>query len=277
MTSTLLRWARRPALLLTMSALASCSRDEPAPTPTGSITGQMAPVAAVGRLVGVVAVGGGTKYQAKVDPVTGAFSLAVPPGIYQLKFTTAAPSGTSQPFPREVTVTAVASTTVTPAVPPITHDGIGRGLLRWTLDGRQYTARAFIKVYGEGKYFNLWGRSEEFGPASDVKEVSLVLPQETEKGPLFAGAGTYPLGGSGRVTAFGQSTVYPTNEPVIYWNYLSTYAAAPTGTAQLTRYNAEQGLAVGTFAFDATWTTGALVGTPATTATVTNGEFDITF
>ena len=277
MTSTLLRWARRPALLLTMSALASCSREEPAPTPTSSITGQMAPVATVGRLVGVVAVGGGTEYPAKIDPVTGAFSVAVPPGTYQLKFTTVAPSGASQPFPREVSVTAVAGTTATPAVPLITHDGIGRGLLRWTLDGRQYTARAFIKVYGEGKYFNLWGRSENFGPAADVKEVMLVLPERTENGPLFAGAGTYPLGGAGRITAFGQSTVYPTNEPVIFWNYLSTYAAAPTGTAQLTRYNAEQGLAVGTFAFDATWTTGALVGTPATTATVTNGEFDITF
>lgn len=277
MTMTLLRWARRPALLLGMSALASCSHNEPEPTPTGSITGQMAPVAAVGRLLGVVAIGGGTEYQASVDPVTGAFSLAVPSGIYQLKFTTAAPGGAPQPFPHWVTVTAVAGTTVTPAIPPITHDGIGRGLLRWALDGRQYTARAFIKVYGEGKYFNLWGRSEEFSPTADVKEVLLVLPQQTENGPLFAGTGTYPLGGPGRVTAFGQSTVYPTNEPVIYWNYLSTPATTPTGTVQLTRYDAERGLAVGTFAFNATWTTGALVGTPVPTAAVTNGEFDITF
>lgn len=95
------------------------------------------------------------------------------------------------------------------------------------------------------------------------------------EGTAVCRGGHLPAGGSGRVTAFGQSTMYPTNEPVIYWNYLSKYAATPTGTAQLTRYNAEQGLAVGTFAFDATWTTGALVGPPATTASVTNGEFDI--
>lgn len=210
-------------------------------------------------------------------PATGAFFLTVPPGTYQLKFTTGPLGGAPQPFPYWVTVTAVAGTTVTPAVPPITHDGIGRGTLRWTLDGKPYTARASIKVYGEGAYFNLWGRSEEFSPTSDVKEVTLVLPQQTERGPLFAGVGTYPLGGPGRVTAFGKSIVYPTNEPVIFWDYISTYAATPTGTAQLTRYDAERGLAVGTFAFNTTWTTGALVGTPAPTATVTNGEFDITF
>jgi hypothetical protein len=138
-------------------------------------------------------------------------------------------------------------------------------------------ARAFIKVYGEGKYFNLWGRSEDFSPSSDVKEVFLVLPERTEKGPLFAGVGTYPLGGLGRVTAFGQLTVYPTNDPVINWTYQSTSAATPTGTAQLTRYDAERGLAAGTFSFTTTWATGALVGTPTPTATVTNGEFDITF
>ena len=109
----------------------------------------------------------------------------------------------------------MAGTTVTPAIPPITHDGIGRGLLCWTLDGKQCMARAFIKVYGEGKYFNLWGRSEEFSPASDVKEVGLVLPEQTGRGPLFAGVGTYPLGGPGRVTAFGEFITYSTNQPVI--------------------------------------------------------------
>lgn len=275
MTTTLLRWAKRPVLLLVMSGLAGCSHD--APAPSGSITGQMAPVATVGRLVGVVAAAGGTEYPAAVNQATGNFSLAVPPGIYQLKFTTMAPGGASQPFPYGVTVTAVAGTTVTPVIPPITHDRIGRGTLRWTLDGKSYTARAFIKVYGEGKYFNLWGRSEDFSPASDVKEVVLTLPEQTENGPLFAGVGTYPLGGPGRVTAVGQSTVYPTNDPVINWNYKSTCAATPTGTAQLTRYDAERGLAAGTFAFNATWTTGALVGTPTPTAAVTNGEFDITF
>ena len=91
MTITLLRWARWPVFLLVLRALVGCSRVEPAPT--GSITGQMAPVAAVGCLVGGVAIGGGTEYQAKVAPLTGAFFLAVPSGIYQLKFTTTSPSG----------------------------------------------------------------------------------------------------------------------------------------------------------------------------------------
>lgn len=268
-------WAMRAKLLLLLSGLAGCSHE--APAPRGSITGQMAPVATVGRLVGVVAAAGGTEYPATVDAATGSFSLAVPPGTYQLKFTTVAPNGVSQLFPYGVTVTAVAGTTVTPSIPPITHDRIGRGILRWTLEGKPYSARAFIKVYGEGKYFNLWGRSEDFSPSSDVKEVFLVLPERTENGPLFAGVGTYPLGGVGRVTAFGQSTVYPTNDPVINWTYQSTYAATPTGTAQLTRYDAERGLAAGTFSFITTWATGALVGTPPPTATVTNGEFDITF
>lgn len=275
----LFRWARRSALFLAVSWLAGCSRDAPAPASspsTGSITGQMAPVTTVGRLLGVVAVGNGTEYQATVDPLTGAFSLAVPPGIYQLKFTTAAPDGTPRAFPSWVTVTAVAGTTVTPTVPPITHDGIGRGLMRWTVDGKSYTARAFIKVYGEGKYFNLWGRSEEFSPTSDVKEVFLVLPERTENGPPFAGAGTYPLGGLGRVSAFGDLYTYPTNEPVIFWRY-NTRDVMPTGTVQLTRYDAERGLASGTFAFDAKWYGGALIGTYVPTVTVTNGEFDITF
>ena len=275
MTTTLLRWAKRPALLLVLSGLSGCSHD--APAPSGSITGQMAPVATVGRLVGVVAAAGGTEYSATIDQATGTFSVAVPPGVYHLQFTTMAPSGASHPFPYGVTVTAVAGTTATPLIPPITHDRIGRGTLRWTLDGKSYTARAFIKVYGEGKYFNIWGRSEDFSPTSDVKEVVLVLPEQTENGPLFAGVGTYPLGGPGRVTAFGQSTVYPTNDPVINWDYKSTYAATPTGTAQLTRYDAERGLAAGTFAFNTTWTTGAGVGAPPPTATVTQGEFDITF
>ncbi|UOQ69157.1 hypothetical protein [Hymenobacter volaticus] len=275
MLVTLLRWAKRSTPLLLVCGLAGCSRD--VPVPMASITGQMAPVATVGRLVGVVAAGGGTEYPATVDFATGTFSLAVPPGTYQLKFTTAAPSGATQLFPQQVAVTAAAGTTVTPAVPLITHDRIGRGTLRWTLNGKSYTARAFIKVYGEGKYFNLWGRSEEFSSTADVKEIFLVLPEQTEQGPLFAGVGTYPLGGPGRVTAFGESIVYPTNDPVIFWHYRSPYAAAPTGTVQLTRYDAERGLAAGTFAFNTTWATGALVGTPAPTAAVTNGEFDITF
>jgi hypothetical protein len=275
MTIPLLQWTKRPALWLAMSGLAGCSHD--APTPTGSINGQMAPVAAVGHLLGVVAAGGGTEYQASVDPLTGAFSLAVPAGVYQLKFTTVAQGGTPQPFPQWVPVTVVAGTTVTPAIPPITHDGIGRGLLRWTLDGKQYTARSFIKVNGEGKYFRLWGRSEEFGAVSDVKEVGLLVPEQTENGPLFAGVGTYPLGGLGRVTAYGDCFVYPTNQPEINWRYVSTRDFTPTGTAQLTRYDAERGFATGTFAFKASWSTGALLGTPAPTATVTNGEFDLTF
>lgn len=269
------QWANHSGLVLLLSGLVGCSREVPAPS--GSITGQMAPVAAVGRLMGVVATEGGKEYHATVDPATGAFSLAVPPGTYQLKFTTRTPDGASQPFPYWVWVTVVAGTTVTPTIPPITHDRIGRGTLRWTLNGKPYTARAFIKVYGEGSYFNLWGQSEAFSPTADVKEVLLVVPPETENGPLFTGVGTYALGGPGRVTAFGQSTVYPTNEPYIFWSYQSLYAAPPYGTLHLTRYDAERGAAAGTFSFNATWSTGALVGTPAPTASVTNGEFDITF
>jgi hypothetical protein len=275
MTFALLPQSRQLALLFVLSGLTACSAETP--VPTGNVTGQMAPVAAVGRLTGVVALRGGTEYAASVDPTTGTFSLRVPPGTYQLKFNTVSASGVAQQFPYWVTVTAVAGTTVSPAIPPITHDRIGRGTLRWTLDGKLYTARAFIKVYGEGKYFSLWGRSEDFSPTSDVKEVSLVLPEQTENGPLFAGVGTYALGGPGRVRAVGQATMYPTNDPVINWNYVSTYAATPTGTAQLTRYDAAQGLAAGTFSFNTIWTTGAGVGTPAPMATVTNGQFDITF
>lgn len=275
MTISLFQRAKRPALWLTMSGLVACSHE--APTPTGSISGQMAPVAAVGHLLAVVAAGGGTEYHAQVDPRTGAFSLAVPAGKYQLKFTTVAPGGTPQSFPQWVPVTVVAGTTVTPAIPPITHDGIGRGLLRWTLDGKQYTARSVIQLNGAGKYFRLWGRSEEFGAASDVKEVGLLVPEQTDNGPLFAGPGTYSLGGSGRITAYGDCFSYPTNRPEINWRYVSTHDVTPTGTAQLTRYDAERGIATGTFAFKASWSTGALLGTPAPTVTVTNGEFDLTF
>jgi hypothetical protein len=69
MTIPLRPWAMRSKLLLLLSGLAACSYE--APVPSGSITGQMAPVATVGRLVGVVAAASGTEYPATVDPATG--------------------------------------------------------------------------------------------------------------------------------------------------------------------------------------------------------------
>lgn len=219
--------------------IAACSRENP--SPNGTIRGAMPPVAGVVSATSVTATAAdGTVYTVTPDPQTGAFTFfSVPPGTYTLKFVTTATA--PDKFPVWVPVKVTAGTTVMPQIPPITHDGIGRGTLRWVLDGKPYTARAFIKVYGEGKYFTLWGRSENFSPTSDVKEVVLVLPEQTENGPLFVGVGTYPLGGSGRVTAFGQSTVYPTNDPVINWNYQSTYAATPTGTAHALRCGAGSG------------------------------------
>lgn len=271
--------ARLPYFVLALGLLAtSCARKEEA-APAGAITGTMAPVAGVGQLLKVTAIAADKpEYMATIDPQTGAFSFpALPPGRYVVKFsTTAAPD-----FPYWVTVDVVAGATATPPIPPITHDKIGRGTLKWTMNGKVYAATGFIKVYGEGDYFTLWGRSGSFDTAGEVRDVQLGLPERNEHGKLFAGVGTYLLGGTGRLTPTGQLYYYG-SRPEFFLEYSTPVypppAAGPSsGIMRLTHYDAQQGAAVGTFEFEGIGMSGTGVSGAPVKATVTNGEFNITF
>lgn len=256
----------------------SCARKEEA-APAGAITGTMAPVAGVGQLLKATAIAADkTEYAATLDSQTGAFNFpALPPGRYEVHFETTA----AKPFPYWVNTTVVAGTTATPPIPPVTHDKVGRGTLKWVMNGSAYAATGFIKVYGEGDYFILLGRSGSFATPGQVMEVQLVLPQQNEHGKLFAGSGNYLLGGTGRVTSSGEIGYYG-SRPGFSMNYTTpTYpppAAGPSsGIVRLTRYDAQQGAAAGTFEFEGPWSSGAAVPGAPGTATVTNGEFNITF
>jgi len=271
--------ARLPYFVLALCLLAtSCARKDEA-APSGAITGTMAPVAGVGQLLKVTAIGAGkTEYTATPDPQTGAFSFpALPPGKYTVKFsTTAAPD-----FPYWVFAEVVAGATATPQIPPITHDKIGRGTFKWTMNGKAYSATGFIKVYGEGDYFTVWGRSGSFDTAGEVRDVQLNLPQRNEQGKLFAGVSTYLLGGTGRGMPTGQLYYYG-SQPYFFVEYRTPVypppAAGPSsGTMQLTRYDAQQGAAVGTFKFEGDANTGSGVPGAPVKVNVTSGEFNITF
>lgn len=184
------------------------------------------------------------------------------------------PGRHAQALPAVGPVTGVASagTRDTPAMPPLSHDGLGQGLLRCPLAGKRYTAQSFSPVKGTGTYFRLWGRSEQVAAAADVTEGGRRLPAQTDKGPLVAGVGTYPLGSSRRSTAEGDCLRQPTSRPAITWRYVSTRAVTPRGSAQRTRYDAEPGMATRAFAFTASWSMGALRGTPAPRSSVAKGK-----
>ncbi|RZK48347.1 MAG: hypothetical protein EOO59_16875, partial [Hymenobacter sp.] len=239
-----------PLRLWLLIGLAACSSKE-TPAPTGAIAGAMPPVPAVGRLLTVTAAGpGNSGYQAAADPVTGAFAFPnLPPGTCQLKFSTSA----TQDFPHEVTATVAAGATATPAIPPVTHDGVGRGTLRWVRGGQPFAATTFIRVSGQGSYFYLQGRSGDFGGPAEVNNIELMLFQPNTPGPVFNGVGTCPLGGNTNLMPYGGSSFYVNNQPELFERYTTPggfgYTGPASGTAHLTRYDGEQGYATGTFTF----------------------------
>jgi hypothetical protein len=149
------------------------------------------------------------------------------------------------------------------------------------MNGKAYSATGFIKVYGEGDYFIVWGRSGSFGTVGEVRDVQLNVPQLNEKGKLFAGVGTYLLGGTGRVMPTGQ-LYYNGSQPYSFVEYYTPVypppAAGPSsGVMQLTRYDAQQGVAAGTFEFEGGASTVSGVPGAPVKVTVTSGEFNITF
>lgn len=265
--------ARLPYFVLALGLLAtSCTRkDEVAPS--GAIIGTMAPVAGVGQLLKVTAIGPDkTEYTATPDPQTGAFSFpTLPPGRYEVHFETTA----AKSFPYWVNTTVVAGTTATPPIPPITHDGIGRGTFKWVMNGKAYSATDFIKVNDRLTSVDIRARSGSFGTSAEVHEAGLALLKNDGKG--FVGVGTYSLGTLGLgMPCYGTYTYYGAS-PIYFTDYITYTAAAPSGQATFTRYNAEQGIATGTFTFDAAWPSGlGAPGAPNQVA-VTRGEFDITF
>ncbi|MDJ0363931.1 carboxypeptidase-like regulatory domain-containing protein [Hymenobacter sp. H14-R3] len=275
MTRSLLstRYALKIALCVGL-VITACSRDNM--TPAGTIAGAMPPVAEVVSATSVTATAAnGTVYTTAPDPQTGAFTFfSVPPGTYTLKFVTTATAPDN--FPVWVPVKVVAGTTTTPQIPLVTHDGVGRGIMKWTLDGKTYSATTFIKVQGEGKYFNLWGRTGEFGTARQVSDCGIYLPEDDENGKLFAGAGTYILGGPNRTIPVGYHAIYLNNKPELSLTYQSVYYT-PAGSMRLTRYDAQAGVAAGTFEFKALARTGVSIPGAPDDLTITNGEFAVTF
>lgn len=265
--------ARLPYFVLALGLLAtSCARKEEA-APSGAITGTMAPLAGVGQLLKVTAIAADkTEYSATLDLQTGAFSFpTLPPGKYTVKFsTTAAPD-----FPYWVNTEVVAGTTATPPIPPITHDKIGRGTFKWTMNGKAYVATGFIKVKDTSTAVDIQAQSGSFGTSAEVQEVGLALLRNDGKG--FVGVGTYSLGTLGPgMPCYGTYTYYGAS-PMYFMDYISYTAPTPSGQATFTRYDAEQGIATGTFAFDAALPSGTGAPGAPNQVAVTRGEFDITF
>jgi hypothetical protein len=265
--------ARLPYCVLALGLLAtSCARKEEA-APSGAITGTMAPVAGVGQLLKVTAIAADkTEYPATLDPQTGAFSFpTLPPGTYEVHFETTA----AKAFPYWVNIKVVAGTTATPPIPPITHDGIGRGTFKWMMNGKAYSATGFIKVNDRLTSVDIRARAGSFGTSAEVHEAGLALLKNDGKG--FVGVGTYSLGTLGPgMPCYGTYTYYGAS-PMYFTDYRSYTAATPSGRATFTRYDAEQGVATGTFAFDAALPSGTGAPGAPNQVAVTRGEFDITF
>jgi hypothetical protein len=245
---------------------------------TGTIVGTIPPVAGVGSATSVRATAAdGTVYTAAPDALTGKFSFALPPGTYLLSFITTLSAPDT--FPGQVPVTVAAGATATPTLPPLTHDNIKRGLLRWTVGGNPYTATSLVGQFNDRGlfsaskgYFYLTGRAGEIDKSPEVADVSLVLPEASRKGVIFVGPATYTLGGD-ELGSFGEYTYYVGGRLSGFSRYTTPmYTSAPSGTLRLTRFDANLGVATGTFEFVATASANA-----AGERTLTQGEFDITF
>jgi hypothetical protein len=262
------------ALAVGLLTTASCSRDKVVAPTTGAITGTMAPIATVGNLLSVTATASNKQeYKASVDALTGAFTFnGLPPGTYVLTFsTTAAPS-----FPHWVTTTVVAGGTATPTIPPISHDNVGRGTLKWVIDGKTYQAAEFSTIRCDDKTFSIGGHTGPFNSGAFIHEVGLIAT-EYSKTP-FTGAGTYALGGAGAVSPNGAIYLYPTGDYTMWAQYYTIPVGIPTGTLRLTNYDVAKGVATGTFEFVGRWSGGnSNYPNPPAQVSVTNGEFDITF
>jgi hypothetical protein len=254
----------------------ACSRDKV--EPSGTIAGVIAPVVGVGSATSVTATAAdGTAYTATPNAQTGAFTLPLPAGTYTLTYITtlSAPNA----FPARVPVTVAAGATTTPVIPPLTHDNVKRGLLRWTVNGSTYTANwlggqfSDRGLFSDSKgYFYLSGTAGEFNKSPEVSEVFLVIPEASRKGVIFVGPSTYTLGGE-EIGSYGQFTYYAGGSLAGFSRYVTPmYPGTPTGTLRLTRYDANQGIAAGTFEFVASASSNA-----TGQRTITNGEFNVTF
>ena len=276
MRCLLLSTRRLVTVALGISLLTACSRNDIAPS--GTIAGTLPPVAGVVSATSVTATAAdGTAYTATPNAQTGVFTLPLPAGTYTLTFVTTLSAPNT--FPARVPVTVAAGVTTTPALPLLTHDNTTRGLLRWTVNGITYTANRLRGQFSDRGlfsaskgYFYLSGTAGEFDKSPEVAEVFLVLPEASRKGVIFVGPATYTLGGD-ETGSFGQFTYYAGGSLAGFSRYdTPMYMSPPTGTLQLTRYDANLGIAAGTFEFVADASSNA-----TGQRTITNGEFNITF
>jgi hypothetical protein len=252
----------------------ACSHDKVVAPTTGAITGTMAPNASAGKLLSVTATASNKQeYMATVDGLTGSFVFnGLPPDTYELKFSTTAASS----FPHWITTTVMAGATATPVIPPITHDNIARGTLKWIVNGKACQVTEFSRIRCDEKTFDISGKSEPLGRGAFVYQIGLIA---TEYGKTpFTGVGTYTLGGQGTISPCGTVLFYPTGDYFMWSEYFTIPVGPPTGTLRLIRYDAVQGIATGTFEFVGRWGSGnANYPDPSAQVSVTSGEFDITF
>lgn len=266
-------------LLLSVLAISifisACSHDTV--VPSGTISGVIPPVAGVGSATSVsVTAADGTVHTVTPDAQTGAFTFSLPAGAYTLTFTTLSAPNT---FPARIPVTVTAGATTTPTLPPLTHDGKVRGVMRWKLDGASYEStslkglirnEAFVIPNGKGSLF-LEGRLDS---ANSLSLISVAVREGDAMGAFFMGPGRYNLGilssNLNSLISWGHYTYYEYtngNSPAQY----ETIPNAPASTLQLNRFDATQGVATGTFEFVAA----AYSGTGQ--RIITNGEFEVTF
>lgn len=256
-----LRTATAPWLALTFLFLLGCSKEsDPVAPLTGSIEGTVSPAGAASTVMATAP--GGQPVTAVPDARTGAFSFAnLSAGTYQLG---AVPTvGFNSPDKVAATVQRGATTK---AALQLTHDGRIRGTVTWERNGTSYSAATF---YGDVQrtFFSLEGDTP-FDAAGNNQGVSFALYSASG-----IGVGTYPLGLAN--VPWGGFTFYFANGP--FDLYETSYSGSqPVGQVVVTRFDLNARVAAGTFSYVAQ---PSLInsGTAASSQTITNGRFDITF
>ena len=188
MVSSLRFWPRVIGGALALSYCVTACRREDAP-PAGAVVATISPGGSV-----TATAADGRAYAAVPDAQTGTFAFpALPAGLYTLSFAQKAPYRT----PGTVAVTVVAGTTTTPVLVPISHDGVVRGNLRWTVRDTTYTANVLNdqlsshSVLLSGLYAPALAGPN---PYAQARELSFALTEVWHQQAIFHGVGTYPLG-----------------------------------------------------------------------------------
>ena len=155
---------------------------------------------------------------------------------------------------------------------PISHDGVVRGTLRWTVRDTTYTANVLNgqlsnhAVLLSGLYAPAFTGPT---PYAQARELSFALPEFWHQQALFHGVGTYPLGTQDYPWA--QYKYFGVGGGPVPATYITPGTGPPVGAVTLTRFDAQAGVITGTVDFVADGRT------VRGRAAVTQGYFDLTF